>query len=205
MQGVAATEERVGRLVEAELGPGLQAYLCHNAADCRLLRTILEREYRGRHQPKVVISPFLPRRHAVQPIQTAANYPRLMDLIEATHPVVFNYLVDQHSVEAILVCPSQQDAVNITCQAATVPQGLRNVLTHNFYRFWPAVGGQGFRSYWVTEPGGGPRLETTTAQRVRNQEDEVDAKYGKNTFIFLAFWRRFPKIVVSSNRRQYQQ
>jgi hypothetical protein len=167
----------VGRLVEAQLGAaGLQAYLVDNGDDARLLCAILEREC-TRGQPKVVISRFLKQRHNVPLVHTAAAHPRLMDLLEVSDPVVFNYLVDQHTVEAILVCPTQQAALTITARPKNVPDGLRAVITHDFYRFLPATwGGGGMRSYWIPELSGPARLFSTADQRLRSQEKEIEAR-----------------------------
>jgi hypothetical protein len=177
-QGIAATTEQVGRLVEAQLGPaGLQAYLVDNAADARLLRTILEREYSRGAQPKVVISRFLPTRHNVPAVRTAAAHPRLMDLLQVDNAIVFNYLVDQHSVEAILVCPSQDAALAVTARPADVPAGMRAAITHDFNRFFPATrGGGGLRTYWIQDLSGAARLFSTADQRLHTQQKEIDAR-----------------------------
>jgi hypothetical protein len=96
----------VGRLIEAVLGAGLQAYVCTSHADGRLLRKILKDLYDGPHQPRVIVSKFLAQRHSVRPVKS--RFPVLLDLLEVSHPVVFNCLVDLHFVEEILVCGNKQ-------------------------------------------------------------------------------------------------
>jgi hypothetical protein len=165
----------VGRLVEAELSSGLEAYLCDNRADYQLLRPILEQAYAGHYQPKIIISRFLQQPHNVKRVASAA-YPLLMDLVEVSHPVVFNYLVDLFSIEAVLVCPGQKEALDITLHMDRVPTGLRYCISHDFYKFFPASRDSDFRSYYIREKaGGGGRLQASARQRITNQLEQVKA------------------------------
>ncbi len=102
----------MGRLIEAVLGAGLQAYVCTSHADGRLLRKILQDLYDGPHQPRVIVSKFLAQRHSVRPVKS--RFPVLLDLLEVSHPVVFNCLVDLHFIEEIVVCGNKQAGLEKT-------------------------------------------------------------------------------------------
>merc|ERR1719209_1156641 len=124
---------------ETELGRGqLTAYLCHSDADRRELVKIMDEIYgqAGRNnKPRIFTSKFLDRRHNVSkphslPAQTAC-------------------LVDQKSIESVLVCRTQAVAKSLMTRKQNVPQNASYAITLDFYKFNPPKGNSSYRSHYM--------------------------------------------------------
>ena len=57
-----------------------------------------------------------------------------MDLLLIDNAVVFNFLVDQKSIESIAVCETQAEAMRITSNIMAVPRDLLYAITWDFYK-----------------------------------------------------------------------
>ena len=147
----------------------LTAYLCHSDADRRELVKIMDEIYgqvalkilptssliltsqAGRNnKPRIFTSKFLDRRHNVSkphslPAQTAC----LMDYLQIDETQVFNHLVDQKSIESVLVCRTQAVAKSLMTRKQNVPQNASYAITLDFYKFNPPKGNSSYRSYYM--------------------------------------------------------
>ena len=102
----------------------------------RLLNTIFNRVYgyNGR-KPKIFTSKFLHYHHNVQ--RPGCDFPSLLDYLDISNSVVFNYLVDQRSIVSTVICRTQDEAKTITAHLDDVPKNVNRVITQDFYSFLP--------------------------------------------------------------------
>ena len=61
----------------------------------------------------------------------------LLDYLQIENPVVFNHLVDQKSIESVIVCRTQDSAKALMTRREYVPANVSYAITHDFYRFFP--------------------------------------------------------------------
>ena len=118
LKAEAASNPNLGRLVETELGTDqAKAYLCNDDKDRLVLREIFNKVYGHQKKPKIFTSKFLGRKHNVRRFE---YYNTVMDYLEITGSqsectVIFNHLVDQKSIESIVVCKNQDDDFPSKC------------------------------------------------------------------------------------------
>ena len=181
LAGQAATNPEVGRLVETELGRAqLTSYLCDSDQDRRQLSLILDNVYgQDRNKPKIFTSKFLSRPHnVIKPVISVKNVVLLMDLLHIEDPVIFNHLVDQKSIESILVCQTQDVAKSLTTRRENVPANVSYVLSHSFHRFMPPKGDASYRTYFMEPLQGSGMLRATMTNLVQERQKEVDGLRG---------------------------
>ena len=82
------------------------AYLCDNDDDRRQLSKLSDDVYgTDRQKPRIFTSKFIYTKHkVVVPVVSKKDCAVFMNLLHIENPVVFNHLVDQKSIEAVLVC-----------------------------------------------------------------------------------------------------
>merc|ERR1719186_978571 len=125
LTGEAASNPALARLVETELGTNmLKAYLCNEGQDKKVLRDIINRVYGSQKKPQIFTSKFLASRHDVRKVE---SYNTVLDYLEITGSdqeatMVFNHLVDQKSIESVVVCKTQDEAMNICTFLQNVPR-----------------------------------------------------------------------------------
>ena len=61
-----------------------------------------------------------------------------MDCIVVNNPVVMNCLIDQKSIERVLIIDSDRDAMQILKDQRTVPKNLLFAYTLQFNQYYPA-------------------------------------------------------------------
>lgn len=106
--------------VEVCLKGQLQAFICDNHDDERVLQGLMARVLQRR--PTIITSQFLPyvhdtRRRAVNHPQ----YPSVLQALEIEDPVVANCLIDQRGIECILLIKNRTEARRVM-QGARPPQ-----------------------------------------------------------------------------------
>ena len=62
----------------------------------------------------------------------------IMDCIVVNNPVVMNCLIDQKSIERVLIIDSDRDAMQILKDQRTVPKNLLFAYTLQFNQYYPA-------------------------------------------------------------------
>merc|ERR1712129_31247 len=95
---------------------------------------------------------------------------------EAT--VIFNHLVDQKSIESVVVCRDQAEAKKIATYADSVPRNMSYVITEDCYRFFPPTKTTSYRSYYM-ETTRSKMLGSNMSNKVEEKEEEV--KKARNT------------------------
>jgi len=150
----AASNPNLGRLLETELGTNqVKAYLCNDDHDRRVLWDIFNRVYGQQKKPQIFTSKFLGRRHDVRRVE---HYNTVMDYLEITGSqsectVIFNHLVDQKSIETIVVCKNQDEAKSICTFHQNVPRNMTYAITYDFNRFFPPTNTTSYRSYYIEQ------------------------------------------------------
>ena len=110
-------------------------YLVTNDKDRQNLSLIFSRFYgEDETKPTIYVSKFFAEKHKVNRAQVKTC---LMDLLEVDNPVVFNFLVDQRSIESVAVCGSQDEAKKITTRQSNVPANMSMAVSEDFYSFFP--------------------------------------------------------------------
>ena len=144
--------ENLQKLIETELGSNiLRAYLCDNDNDRIVLWDIMNRVYGGQKKPQVFTSRFLYDRHNVMRVMGGHN--TMMDFIEISgspreQAVIFNCLVDQKGIEAIVVKETQTEASKLCTFLNNVPRNMNYCITEDFYRYFPPTNTTSYRSYF---------------------------------------------------------
>merc|ERR1719187_90491 len=136
LRGEAASNPDLARLVETELSRAqITSYLCNSDEDRRQLSRLLDDVYgTDRHKPRIFTSKFIHRPHnVIRPVVNHKDTNLLMDLLHIENPVVFNHLVDQKSIESVLVCKSRDTAKALMTRRENVPANVNYAVTHDFY------------------------------------------------------------------------
>merc|ERR1719509_491819 len=151
----AAGNNKLATLLETEIGANqIKAYLCDSDQDRRVLWDIFARVYGQQKKPQIFTSKFLPKRHLVKRVEGQRTVLDYVDIIgspaEAT--VIFNHLVDQKSIESVVVCRDQAEAKKIATYADSVPRNMSYVITEDCDRFFPPTKTTSYRSYYMETP-----------------------------------------------------
>jgi hypothetical protein len=168
------------------------AYLCHTDQDRRELSRILDEVYgqvrglqhtalltlslqagRG-NKPRIFTSRFLDRRHQVtRPENVPQGTAALADYLQIENDNVFNHLVDQKSIESVLVCPTQAVAKQLMTHRNTVPPNVSYAITLDYYKFNPPRGASSYRSYYMEQLAGSGMLRSTVSNLVEERGEEL--------------------------------
>ncbi|XP_041832075.1 structural maintenance of chromosomes protein 6 [Melanotaenia boesemani] len=108
--------------VEVCLKGQLQAFTCDNYEDEKVLQGLMARVCLGGRRPTIITSPFLPHVHDTR--KRAVNhpqYPSVLQSLEIEDPVVANCLIDQKSIESILLIKNRTEARKVM-QGRSPPQ-----------------------------------------------------------------------------------
>jgi len=176
LRGDAASNPDLARLVETELSRAqITSYLCNSDEDRRQLSRLLDDVYgTDRHKPRIFTSKFIYRPHnVVRPVVSHKDTSLLLDLLHIENPVVFNHLVDQKSIESVLVCRSQDTAKALMTRRENVPANVNYAVTHDFYRFYPPRDHTSYRSYYMEALQGSGMLRSTMSNLVAERSQEM--------------------------------
>jgi len=171
----AASNPALARLLETELGTNqVKAYLCNDDQDRRVLWDIFNRVYGSQKKPQIFTSKFLTRRHAVRRVE---HYNTVMDYLEITGSnqeatVIFNHLVDQKSIESVVVCKTQEEAKKICTFRQNVPSNMNYAITHDFNRFFPPTSTTSYRSYYI-DPKTSQMLGANMSNKVEEKKADI--------------------------------
>jgi len=177
LTGEAANNQEVARLVETELTKAqISAYLCDNDEDRRQLSRLSDDVFgNDRQKPRIFTSKFIYRKHqVVKPVISHRDCTVFLNLLQIENPVVFNHLVDQKSIESVLVCRTQDVAKSLTTRRENVPANVSYAITHDFYRFYPPKGETSYRSYHMDALQGSGMLRATMTNLLKERGLEMD-------------------------------
>merc|ERR1719187_2835546 len=175
LRGEAASNPDLARLVETELSRAqITSYLCNSDEDRRQLSRLLDDVYgTDRHKPRIFTSKFIHKPHSV--VKPICRELVLLDYLQIETPVVFNHLVDQKSIESVIVCRTQDSAKALMTRREYVPANVSYAITHDFYRFFPPRETSSYRSYYMERLPGSEMLRATMSNLVQERQEELAA------------------------------
>merc|ERR1719357_433365 len=177
----AVSNPNLAKLLETELGRNqIQAYLCNDDQDRKVLWDIFNRVYGAQKKPQIFTSKFLQRKHDVRRVE---HHNTVMDYLEmsgsqAENTVIFNHLVDLKSIESVVVCKSQDEAKKICTFHHSVPRNLHYAITTDFNRFFPPTNNSSYRSYYI-DPTNSQMLGANMSNKV--EEKKLDIQRTRET------------------------
>ncbi|KAM3603130.1 uncharacterized protein V6R79_017017 [Siganus canaliculatus] len=108
---ISLKEPELALAVEVCLKGLLQAFTCDNHQDEKVLQGLMTKFFTHGRRPSIITSKFLPNVHDTR--RRAVNhpdYPSVLQALEIEDPVVANCLIDQRSVESILLIKNRTEA-----------------------------------------------------------------------------------------------
>lgn len=172
----ATSNNNLPKLLETEIGANiLRSYLCNDDGDRKTLWEIFDQVYGGKKKPQIFTSRFLKSRHNVNKV---ANHQTVMDFLEfvgspSEQTVVFNHLVDQKSIESVVVAKSQDEAKKLCTYIQNVPKNLNYCITLDFNRFFPPTKTASYRSYYI-DPVSTTVLGSNMESKMEEKRREID-------------------------------
>ncbi|CAH2093155.1 unnamed protein product [Euphydryas editha] len=125
------------------IGNSKTTFCVHSAADSRKLVKIMNEVFDGRAKPVVTCSPFLAQPHDVSRHRVRAR-PSALDALDVDNPVVTNFLIDNLSLETVLLVPDDESAMRLADTVENVPVNCSKIVTEDCTEFYPAPN---YRSY----------------------------------------------------------
>ena len=178
LTGEAAANPEVARLVETELTRAhITSFLCDNDEDRRQLSRLCDEVFGGdaRGKPRIFTSKFIHNKHSVvKPVISNRDSVVLLNLLHIENPIVFNFLVDQRSIESVLVCKTQDVAKSLTTRKENVPANVSYAITYDHYRFYPPKEQSSYRSYYMNPLQGTVMLKSTMSNLLMERGMEME-------------------------------
>merc|ERR1719450_1214762 len=172
----ATSNNNLPRLLETEIGANiLRSYLCNDDKDRRVLWDIFDQVYGNKKKPQIFTSRFLKTRHNVCRV---SNHQTVMDYLEfvgtsSEQCVVFNHLVDQKSIESVVVAKCQDEAKKLCTYIQNVPRNLNYCITMDYNKFFPPSKTASYRSYYI-EPVSTTVLGSNMDSKMEEKRREID-------------------------------
>ncbi|XP_046969883.1 structural maintenance of chromosomes protein 6 [Vanessa cardui] len=141
-------DQKWGNALEHIIGNMKTTFCVNSPADSRKLFEIMQEVYGNKPKPSVTCSRFLATRHDVSRRRVQAH-PCALDVLDVQNPVIANFLIDNLSLETVLLVPDQEEAIRRADTEANVPLNCSKIVTEDCMEFYPAPN---YRSY-----GGDPR------------------------------------------------
>ncbi|CAJ1078421.1 structural maintenance of chromosomes protein 6 [Xyrichtys novacula] len=119
---ISLKDPELALAVEVCLKGLLQAFTCDNYEDERVLQGLMAKVFTAARRPAIITSTFLPQVHDTR--KRAVNhpeYPSMLQALEIEDPVVANCLIDQRSIESILLIKNRTEARRVM-QGKNPPQ-----------------------------------------------------------------------------------
>ncbi|XP_048523241.1 structural maintenance of chromosomes protein 6 isoform X2 [Dendroctonus ponderosae] len=133
-------EKKWAVAVEGYLGRGvLSAFTVDNQKDGKLLQQIFGKCLERERQPTIITSRFINRKHDVSRnlVQAPPDCVPLYNALIINDPVVSNCIVDQSSLENILLISSEEKAMELMSDRDRVPKNCKQGLTIKGNKYYP--------------------------------------------------------------------
>lgn len=149
---IKVTDKKYRSAVENILESTLRAFYVSCDKDRVTLYRLLK-DFPEFQNTQVIMGKFIKQqydvRNGIVHLNRSDNGRILMDLIKVSDPVVMNCLIDQRSIENIVLVPDTATAIQFTQETENVPQNLRRVVCLKpFSEFFPAPN---YRTYTMQE------------------------------------------------------
>ncbi|KAF7273557.1 hypothetical protein GWI33_013720 [Rhynchophorus ferrugineus] len=127
--------------VEGYLGQSiLRAFTVDNQRDGKLLQEIFAKTIeKGQPKPMIITSKFVEQRHDVRKnlVRAPKDCISLYDVLSIDDPVVANCIIDQKSIESILLVPNNNRAIELMSNRRNVPAHCIQSITIKGDRYYP--------------------------------------------------------------------
>lgn len=134
-------DEKWAVAVEGYLGQAmLRAFTVDNQQDSKLLRQIFSTCMEaGERQPTIITSRFIHKKHDVRKnlVKAPSDCAVLYNVLAIEDPIVSNCIVDQMSVENILLVEDNRRAIELLSQRERVPRNCAQAVTIGGDRYYP--------------------------------------------------------------------
>ncbi|XP_069682239.1 structural maintenance of chromosomes protein 6-like isoform X2 [Periplaneta americana] len=168
------------KLKDASWAPALESYLINplkyycvdNSMDNRVLNKIFEEVIGAREKkPTVITSKFLDKVHDVRgyAVQTD-KYCSILNMLIISDPVVTNCMIDQVSVENVILIPSNSEACKIMSDKRSVPKNCSRAVTKKSDIFYPDPN---YRSYAGEGNTRAKYLQVSMQEAIKTAEEEL--------------------------------
>ncbi|KAB0804136.1 hypothetical protein PPYR_01106 [Photinus pyralis] len=158
--------------VEGFLTTGLlRAFAVDNKRDNELLMKILQRTCSGGQKPMVITGKFFFQVHDVRPnlVRPVDGCLSVFSALEISDPVVTNCLIDQVSLESVLLIPDTNTAINLMSNQSHVPQNCRQGITMKGDKYYPDPNYKTYASRYHTAQ----YLQVSTADVIQQLENHI--------------------------------
>jgi len=137
-------DEQYALSLEQCLGGMMTSWLCDNTKDHQLLEKILKKH--ANRMPNMAVTRFLDQPHNISCNQAdTTRFRGMFDLIEVEDVVIFNYLVDQRSVENVLFILESDEARPI--MQHNPPRNCKECFTQSGDQIYAGGPGGNYRYY----------------------------------------------------------
>ncbi|KAI4467365.1 structural maintenance of chromosomes 56 smc5 smc6 [Holotrichia oblita] len=126
--------------IEGYIGTGLlRSFTVDNKKDNAILMEIFNRHCTSGQKPMVITSKFFNRVHNIVSnlVRADRDCISLYDAIDIKDPVVANCLIDQMSIESILLIPSTERAIELLSDQNRVPRNCSQGVTVKGDKYYP--------------------------------------------------------------------
>ncbi|KAK9744457.1 RecF/RecN/SMC N terminal domain [Popillia japonica] len=126
--------------IEGYIGTSLlRSFTVDNKKDNAVLMEILNKHCRSGQKPMIITSKFYNRVHDIASnlIRADPDCISLYDAIDIKDPVVANCLIDQTSIESILLIPSTERAIELLSDQNRVPRNCSQGVTIKGDKYYP--------------------------------------------------------------------
>lgn len=169
---VEVTDRKYLSAVENHLGATLRAFIVNSDED-RILLNETKSKYKDLRNIPIISCKFQNQVYDIRSgkarIDDENGVKVMSDVIQVSDPVVMNCLIDQKSIECIVLVDDTQKAINLTQDEENVPENLNFVILLNPYsQFYPAPN---YRTYSMQE--NPPKfIQTNTRDLVKGVEEQ---------------------------------
>ncbi|XP_048256019.1 structural maintenance of chromosomes protein 6-like isoform X1 [Haliotis rufescens] len=130
--------------VESCLKALLHAFCCTDHHDEKVLEGIFEREIKDGRHPSIIVSRFTNQIHDISRFRVQSEHPCILDMLNIEDTVVANTLIDQRSVENIILIADNKEARRVmqhcpprNCKQAYTKVG-DEIYCHPTFRYYSA-------------------------------------------------------------------
>ncbi|KAM3960907.1 LOW QUALITY PROTEIN: structural maintenance of chromosomes 6 [Aphomia sociella] len=158
-----------GGVLEHILGNSIKTFCVNSPEDSRKLFEIMGQVYGTAPKPGVTCSKFLPRHDVSGRRVHTRQHRAALDVLDVADDVIANFLIDNVSLERVLLVPDHDEAVRLSDNVENVPKNCAKIVTLDSSEYHPAPN---YRSYGgVARPS--RYLHLSTAERKSQLQAEI--------------------------------
>ncbi|XP_025409337.1 structural maintenance of chromosomes protein 6 isoform X1 [Sipha flava] len=154
--------------VENHLGRGfLRTFLVDNFTDNKMLKSIMDKIIPGNtRKPTIIISKFFDQVHDISSRETKNS---LFRMLTFTSPVVANCMIDNSTIETIMLIENKEEAMHLMENSSRVPRNCHFSLTLDGTQVYP---NPSYRVYSLQNPSEPVLLQSDVTVAINNLKCE---------------------------------